>query len=60
MIDLDTYKTLHSDSSLSKAHLRADIAPEDMAKDSPPEGDSILVIPPSITGYQLRQKKWGL
>ena len=59
MIDIDTYKTLHSDSALSKMKLHADIDPETVGMDEPPEDESRLVFPPLITGYNLRQKKWG-
>ena len=59
MIDIDTYKTLHPESALSRLKLHADIDMETATMDKTPTGDSMLVFPPSITGYNLRQKKWG-
>ena len=59
MIDIDTYKTLHAESTLSRRGLHGDLDKETMAKDEPPDGDVMLVVPPTITGYHLRQKKWG-
>ncbi|KAJ9151974.1 AAA family ATPase [Pleurostoma richardsiae] len=65
MIDYVTYKQLHSDpQTLKKAfpHLnvrdRKEISPEMMELDEPPPFPEGLVFPPTIIGYNLRQKKW--
>ena len=59
MIDIQTYKTLHPDSTLAHSQLTSDFPPEVMAQDRPPEGDYLLLFPSSIQGYNLRVKKWG-
>lgn len=40
MIDIQTYKTLHPDSTLAHSQLISDFPPEVMAQGRPPEGDS--------------------
>ena len=59
MIDIYTYKTLHASSTLANRNLRADLNKETMARNEPPEGDFVLLVPPTIIGYNLRLKKWG-
>ena len=59
MIDIQTYKTLHPNLTLAHSQLISDFPPEVMAQDRPPEGDSLLLFPSSIQGYNLRVKKWG-
>ena len=59
MIDIETYKTLHPNGVLAQSRHNSDMKPEVMARDQPPEGETILVFPPSLIGYNLRLKKWG-
>ncbi|KAL9085703.1 MAG: hypothetical protein Q9165_007452 [Trypethelium subeluteriae] len=41
-----------------KEHRKDDPASELMAKDETPEGDYLLLFPPTIIGYNMRLKKW--
>ncbi|KAF7534383.1 hypothetical protein G7054_g6264 [Neopestalotiopsis clavispora] len=62
MVDFPTYRKLHSDSigfkqiyNNAQAH---DYMPEDiMEKDEPPS-PFVALFPPTIAGFNLRQKKW--
>ena len=60
MVDIETYKTLHPDSEIAQSEYHADIDAKDMARDDPPKGDSILLFPHMLIGYELRRKKWGM
>jgi hypothetical protein len=55
MIDMSAYKKLHPTSSLEDH-----IGSEKMARDDPPDGDFLLLLPPKIKGYNLRRKKWRM
>ncbi|RGP77597.1 aaa family atpase [Fusarium longipes] len=65
MIDFNTYKHLHSDStkfkttysSLTNPHL-IEMDPALMECENPPEGPELFIFPSSVVGYNLRQKKW--
>ncbi|RBA15443.1 hypothetical protein FPRO05_12517 [Fusarium proliferatum] len=65
MIDFNTYKQLHSDSQMFKAAYssltrlnRKEMDTAVMECDDPPDGAELLVLPNTIVGYNLRQKKW--
>ena len=62
MIDIPKYKKLHPNSSTPfAAHLaHEEMNPEIMALASPPSEPELLLFPLSITGYNLRRKKWGI
>ncbi|QSZ28706.1 hypothetical protein DSL72_003206 [Monilinia vaccinii-corymbosi] len=58
MIDVQTYKKLHSNSAGTDAPNRDDLGPLAMASDAPPEGVFTLLLPNKIIGFNIRQKKW--
>ncbi|MCJ1268457.1 hypothetical protein MMC22_008345 [Lobaria immixta] len=58
MIDINTYKTLHPESSLNREDISLKMDAVAMANDDPPEGDSLLLFPPIFTGFNLRVKRW--
>jgi hypothetical protein len=60
MIDITTYKKMHADSAVSKRHLRDDLGPEAMAQDAPPGENFLLLLPPSILGFNMQEKKWSM
>ena len=66
MIDFDTYKQLHSDSTKFKRAYpqlnkrdRKEMDPKLMHSDEPPAAPHRLVLPSTMIGYNLRQKKWS-
>ena len=61
MIDTETYNTLHPNSPSATHYIERDhlFGDEIMAKDDPPQGDILLLVPPDIKGYNLRSKTWG-
>ncbi|KAK5658513.1 hypothetical protein OQA88_1905 [Cercophora sp. LCS_1] len=66
IVDFNTYKQLHSDSPKFKTKYpyinstgRRELPLEVMECDTPPEGLEPLTFPNTLTGYNLRQKKWG-
>ncbi|KAH7196524.1 uncharacterized protein B0J16DRAFT_1317 [Fusarium flagelliforme] len=65
MIDFNTYKQLHSDSTNFKTTYlslgdpeRREIDAALMDGDELPEGSESFVFPSTVVGYNLRQKKW--
>lgn len=59
MVDIETYKRLHPSSKVSKASLRADLDPKELASDEPPQGSPLLLFPPTIVGYNMLRKNWS-
>ena len=66
MIDFDTYKQLHSDSNEFKRAYpqlnkrdRKEMDPKLMQSDELPPAPHRLVLPSTMIGYNLRQKKWS-
>jgi hypothetical protein len=65
MVDFSTYKKLHPDSANFRITYsrpgdvgRKEMDAALMDNDTPPQGPALLVLPGSVTGYNLRQKKW--
>ncbi|ATZ45671.1 hypothetical protein BCIN_01g04130 [Botrytis cinerea B05.10] len=58
MIDIKTYKKLHPASAGVKAPNRDDLGPLVMASDVPPEGVFTLLLPNTIIGFNIQEKKW--
>ena len=61
MIDTETYNMLHSNppSATHKIERQPVFEYEIMAKDDPPQGDILLLVPSNIKGDNLRSKTWG-
>ncbi|KAF3228107.1 hypothetical protein TWF191_003045 [Orbilia oligospora] len=57
MIDTMTYRKMHPQSSLAKEPLVDELG-ERMEDDSPLEGGQILVLPSTIYGFHVQEKKW--
>ncbi|CAD6448075.1 a56ed3e4-431d-41f8-b4f6-7bb6a024c650 [Sclerotinia trifoliorum] len=58
MIDIETYKKLHPKSAGAKLPNRDDLGPLVMASDIPPEGVFTLLLPSTIIGFNMQEKKW--
>ena len=60
MIDMSIYKQLHpSTSTTAKVANRDDLEPDVMASDVPPSGFFTLLLPNTIIGFDMLEKKWG-
>lgn len=60
MIDVESYKKLHPRITETKVPNRDDLGPLVMASDAPPEGVFTLLLPSTIVGFNIREKKWSL
>jgi hypothetical protein len=63
MIDLNTYRQMHSDESrlpLQRDDLVHDFGPEAMESDIPPPGPFTLLLPANILGFGFHDKKWSM
>ncbi|KAI9650677.1 hypothetical protein NHQ30_000699 [Ciborinia camelliae] len=58
MIDVETYKKLHSKSAGAELPNRDDLGPLVMASDAPPEGVFTLLLPDKIIGFNISEKRW--
>jgi len=66
MVDFQTYRQMHSDlPSFKRTYPFIDDPTMDlidkniMDNDTPPSEPDIYLFPHSVTGYNLRSKKWG-
>ena len=57
MIDPATYKKLHP-KAVSADPLRDDLGPERMSAKEPPAGPFLLLLPRTINGFNMQNKKW--
>ena len=57
MIDPATYKKLHA-KAWSANPLRDDLGPERMSTEEPPAGPFLLLLPRTINGFNMQNKKW--
>jgi hypothetical protein len=63
MVDLRTYQKMHH----SSQHLRhtdeflndQKLSQEDMDAEDPPEGNFILLLPQTVSGFNTQTKQWG-
>ena len=55
MVDIATYRTMHSDDSLQ----RDDLGGHLMDLGDPPEDPFVLLLPANIRGYGFHDKKWS-
>jgi len=64
MVDVSTYRTVHSDSieialdSMVPKRAPIKLSAKAMESDDPPEGEFIYLLPPSIYGFNMVEKKW--
>jgi hypothetical protein len=59
MVDFMTYKRMHPrEASITEPPTHFRLSPEDMAKDEPPEGNFVLLLPANVYGFNLLDKKW--
>jgi hypothetical protein len=64
MVDVSAYWTLHSDSSDKLTPLYTPAGPikvgaKAMESDEPPDGGFVYLLPPTIRGYNMVEKKWS-
>lgn len=56
---MDMYRRMNSDESESPQK-KGDLEPEVMESDEAPEGSFTLLLPATIKGYGLQDKKWSM
>lgn len=63
MLGFPTYRVMHRDAKIftqrSDKPLEYDPSPEKISKDADLTEDQMMLCPPNIQGYLLREKKWG-
>ena len=59
MVDIATYKKMHPDAAISRSEMRDDIEVGGMALDQPSNKEYLLLMPPKVLGYNMKEKKWG-
>ncbi|PQE27770.1 hypothetical protein CJF31_00009998 [Rutstroemia sp. NJR-2017a BVV2] len=60
MIDMAAYRKMHPPKSTynQPTKLRDDLGPAKMSQDEPPDGDFCLLLPSTIDGFNMNEKKW--
>ena len=58
MIDPGTYKKLHANKIGSANPLRGDLGPESMSAEEPPADPFLLLLPRTVNGFNMHNKKW--
>lgn len=59
MIDIETLQQMHPKEH--RASNRDDLGTEVLAKEDPPMGDDfVLCLPPTIIGFNMQKKEWGM
>lgn len=61
MIDMEMYKTLHSDDDKHEESPKSTqtLAYEIMCRDEPPSESFLLLLPPTVPGFCMNDKKWS-
>ncbi|RAR04553.1 P-loop containing nucleoside triphosphate hydrolase protein [Stemphylium lycopersici] len=57
MVDADAYKMMHGGDDEPVTH--NELSDAVMEKEGPPEGSFVLMLPPTISGFSFRSKKWN-
>lgn len=57
MVDIDTYRRMHSDEELDPRN-KDDLSEESMNAENPPDDPFLLLLPAKIQGYGFHDKKW--
>jgi hypothetical protein len=60
MVDFQTYRYMHPDAPAAGKRLNDSLGPDKMASEKPPEDDFVLLLPPSVYGFNMLDKKWGM
>lgn len=67
MVDFNAYKQLHShlpsyvaSYSMTGRESCKEMAVAVMKDDNPPQGSELYILPNTMVGYNLRQKKWSM
>lgn len=61
MIDMEMYKTLHSDDDKQEDSPKSTqtLAYEILCRDEPPCDNFLLLLPPTLLGFGMHDKKWS-
>ena len=59
MVDLATFYKMHPD-KLPHSRLRDDLGVEASAREQPPGGNFLLLLPSKVQGFNMQEKKWSL
>jgi hypothetical protein len=60
MIDTTTYKRMHPpEPGKTDQLLNDELGTEVMERDEPPEGNFVLLLPPTIYGFNMQEKTWS-
>ncbi|KAM3089215.1 hypothetical protein ACMFMG_000820 [Clarireedia jacksonii] len=61
MIDMAAYRKMHPPKSTynQPTELRDDLGPAKMSRDEPPDGYFCLLLPSTIDGFNMNEKKWS-
>lgn len=60
MVDFQTYRYMHPDALAARKRLNDSLGPDKMASEKLPEDDFVLLLPPSVYGFNMLDKKWGM
>jgi hypothetical protein len=55
MIDIATYKRMHPGNSMNISQFEENSI---AAQDEPPGGDFLSLLPPTVLGFNMQEKKW--
>lgn len=59
MVDMTTYKKMHPTSFESQRSLPDDLGPTVMNQSEPPSGEFLMLLPATVFGFNMVEKKWG-
>jgi SpoVK/Ycf46/Vps4 family AAA+-type ATPase len=60
MIDYNTYRELHPDAVAFHKESKDDLGEGTMDKNEPPDGSFVLLLPATIDGFAIQDKKWSM
>jgi hypothetical protein len=59
MVDYNTYRELHADAAVFASPSRDDLGDEKMDQNEPPDGPFVLLLPATVEGFAIQDKKWS-
>lgn len=59
MIDIGIYKKMHISQNTVDLPNHDELGPEIMASDTPPGDNFTLLLPSTLVGFNMQEKKWG-